>query len=66
MTIEPAVIIRASVHCPRCDDAVEATEDCDKFQYCSCGKSWVKGFHSLSGHNTSILMDRSGQLRWEL
>lgn len=61
----PNKVIVASVVCSKCGDKLKAKEDVQKFQYCSCGKSWIKGFHSLQGHNTSILCDRSGQLFWE-
>lgn len=65
-TTSPVEVIVASVHCDECDDVVEVSKNIDKFAYCSCRRSWVKGFHSMSGHSTSIFCNEDGQLYWDI
>lgn len=56
-------VVRSSVFCKECDEQIEA-QPSERVR-CSCGKSWVMGHTVLKGHNTSIMADRRGQLRWE-
>lgn len=57
-------VVRSSVYCNACGETLEAQDDDDR-KMCSCGRSWVIGNWALKGHNTSIVRDYGGQLRWE-